>query len=377
VRITVTGASGNLGTAVLRAAAAELPDAEVVAVARRAPDADTGLAMPARTEWAERDLRFDDLTSVLDAADAVVHLAWAFHPAHRPDQTWQTNVVGTRRLLAASARVGVPHVAVASSVAAYSPRRNLDRVDERWPTDGTSAAPYAREKAYVERVLDGFAAENPTVTVTRMRPAFVFQQSAASEQRRIFAGHLAPTRAALRVAALALPVPTGLTLQAVHAEDVGGAFVAALGRQQGGAFNLAADDVLDRSGLGDVFGGHPLPVPAALVRVAVWSGATRGRGRSRRRSRSRAHPQTCAAKLGASLPASAHRHASSGFHARLLPADPRLLDALLKMPMLSTERARELLGWRPQHTAADALRSLRDGLLNKAGAPTPPLHTGA
>jgi len=337
MRLVVTGASGNLGTAVLRAAAAQLPDAEIVAVARRSPHRDADLVIPERTEWVECDLREDDLVPVLDSADAVVHLAWAFHPTHRPEQTWQTNVVGTRRLLSAAAHVQVPHLAVASSVAAYSPRRDAEPVDEQWPTDGSSDAPYAREKAYVERLLDGFAGLHPSVTVTRMRPAFVFQQSAASEQRRIFAGRLAPTRLALAAASVALPLPTGLLLQAVHADDVGSAFVAAVRLREGGAFNLTADDVLDGPGLQDVFGGRPVPVPAPLVRAAV----------------------------------------AGGFRARVLPADPRLLDALLRVPMMSNERARQRLEWEPLHSSADALASLRTGLLHQAGAPTPPLQGGA
>ena len=272
MRIVVTGASGNLGTAVLRAAEAQMPEAELVALARRSPDRGDDLAAPERTEWVECDLRDGDLAPVLETADAVVHLAWAFHPAHQPEQTWQTNVVGTRRLLEAVALAGIPHLAVASSVAAYSPREDIQPVDESWPTDGSSDASYAREKAYVERMLDAFDAGQPSVTVTRMRPAFVFQPGAASEQRRIFAGRLAPTRLALAAATMALPLPTGLVMQAVHADDVGSAFVTAVRGRVGGAFNLAADDILDGPGLREVFGGRPVPVPAPLARAAVSGG---------------------------------------------------------------------------------------------------------
>lgn len=337
MRIVVTGASGNLGTAVLRAAATELPDVEVIALARRAPDREARLVVPSRTEWVELDVADDDLAPVLEAADAVVHLAWAFHPTHQPEETWQTNVIGTRRLLDAVARAKVPHVAVASSVAAYSPRRSLDKVDEDWPTDGSSDAPYAREKAYVERALDGFETAHRDVAVTRMRPAFVFQQAAASEQRRIFGGRLAPTRMALGAASLALPLPTGLMLQAVHADDVGAAFISAIYERVAGAFNLAADDVLDGLDLQEVFGGRPIRVPAGAARLAV----------------------------------------SAGFRTHLLPADPRLLDALLRVPMLSNARAREVLGWRPRHSSAMALQALRRGLLERAGAPTPPMRVNA
>ena len=336
MRIVITGASGNLGTAVLARLAEELPDAEVSALARRSPEAAEALSTPERTEWVERDLRTDDLAAVLESADAVVHLAWAFHPARLPDETWRTNVLGSRRVLDAADRAGVGQVLAVSSVAAYSQRLDLEPVDERWPTDGASEATYAREKAYVERLLDTFEASHPSVVLTRMRPVFVFQAAAAEEQRRIFAGSLAPTRLAIRAAALALPLPTGLALQAVHADDVAAAIVAAVHRHEGGVFNLAGDGILRDGELQQVFGGRPVELPAPLLRSLM----------------------------------------AAGFAARILPADPRLFDALLRVPMLSTQRARERLDWQPRQTGSDALRSLRTGLLNSRGAPTPPLQAG-
>ena len=46
-------------------------------------------------------------------------------------------------------------VVYASSVGAYSPSPKDRAVDEGWPTDGWPSAAYIREKAYLERVLDG------------------------------------------------------------------------------------------------------------------------------------------------------------------------------------------------------------------------------
>jgi hypothetical protein len=65
-------------------------------------------------------------------------------------------------------------------------------VDETWPTHSLPSAGYGREKAYVERVLDAFEARHPDTRVVRLRPAFIFQRSAATEQRRIFAGPFLP-----------------------------------------------------------------------------------------------------------------------------------------------------------------------------------------
>ena len=50
----------------------------------------------------------------------------------------------------------------------------------------------AFSKVFVERLLDAFEAQHPDFRVVRLRPAFVFQRPAATEQRRIFGGALLP-----------------------------------------------------------------------------------------------------------------------------------------------------------------------------------------
>jgi nucleoside-diphosphate-sugar epimerase len=143
-------------------------------------------------EWRAADVAHDELHTLVDGADAVVHLAWMFQPTHRPDITWQANAVGTRRMLAAVADQRVPTVVVASSVAAYSPAQGEQMVDESWPTNGPSTASYAREKAYVERALDAFELANPDIRTVRVRPAFVFQRSAGTEQPASSGDHWCP-----------------------------------------------------------------------------------------------------------------------------------------------------------------------------------------
>lgn len=333
MRIVVTGASGNIGSAALRELTAEGRH-DVVGVARRRPDL-PATTPPSAVSWREADVGVDDLTPLFDGADAVVHLAWKFQPTHRPDETWRTNVVGTRRVVDAVRRAGVPALVCASSLAAYSPADPADPdrpVDEDWATDGASSAAYCREKAYNERVLDAAEQGARDLRVVRLRPAFVFQRSAASEQRRIFGGALVRPWMLERVPVA--PVPHGLRLQAVHAEDVGRAIRAAVERPVRGAFNLAADGVLRREELGEILGARTVDVPPGLVHGA----------------------------LGAA------------WLARLAPVPATLADALLAVPLLSAERARSELGWTPQHSAADAVRAFLSGAARSAGTGMPPLH---
>jgi hypothetical protein len=105
--------------------------------------------------------------------------------------TWQANAVGSARVFEAVSAAGVGVLVYASPVGAYSPGPGR-RADESRPTHSVPAAASGREKAYVERLLDAFEARQPDTRVVRLRPAFIFQREAASEQRRIFAGLLLP-----------------------------------------------------------------------------------------------------------------------------------------------------------------------------------------
>jgi nucleoside-diphosphate-sugar epimerase len=330
MRIVVTGATGNLGSAAVRELSAAGHD--VVGVARRSPleHEVTGTSVT----WTEADVSTDDLRPVVAGADAVVHLAWRFQPTREPEVTWATNAVGSRRVLDAVADEGVPVLVCVTSIAAYSPAAGDDPVDESWPTDGTSAAAYCREKAYVERALDAFECAAPGVRVVRLRPAFVFQRSASSEQRRIFAGPLArPGLFDVRRIPV-VPVPRGLRFQAVHTGDVGAAVVAAVERPERGAFNLAGPGLLRRAEVADIFRARTVEVPSAAVRSAL----------------------------------------AGGFRGRLAPVPPELYDALVRLPVMATDRAEKELGWSPRHSAQDAITAFLDGARLRGGSDLPPLH---
>jgi UDP-glucose 4-epimerase len=322
-RIAVTGATGNVGVALLTRLL-EDPDVErVVGMARRPPNWRFD-----RLEWQALDLADAEsavpvLRQVFSEVDAVVHLAWAFQPTHQPEETWRVHAVGSRLVTAAAAEAGVSVFVHQSSVGAYSPGPGHgERVDESWPTDSLPTAGYGREKAYVERVVDAMEAACPKMRVVRFRPAFIFQRGAAGEQRQIFAGWVLPQKLVADHRLPVLPWPGGLRFQALHAADMAEAIWLGLTRSVRGAFNLAAEPVVGADEMAEVLGANrPIHLPVIVARAAV----------------------------------------AAGWRSRILPTEPALLDLVNAIPLLDVTRARTELGWEPRYSSIDALRALVEG----------------
>ncbi|WP_216588325.1 SDR family oxidoreductase [Streptomyces brasiliscabiei] len=329
--IVVTGATGNVGTSLVRLLAEDTDVGRIRGLARRVPS-----WAPAKTDWSAMDVGSEktDLAEVFEGADAVVHLAWAFQPTHDPATTWRTNVLGSIRVFEAVAAAKVPTLVHASSVGAYSPGPKGRAVDESWPTHGWPDAAYCREKAYLERALDSFEHTHPGVRVVRMRPAFLFKRESASEQRRIFGGRFVPGQLARPELLPFLPDIPGLKVQTLHTDDAARAYRLALRSEVRGAFNLAAESPVDAELLGEVLGSRPVRLPRAAARSAV----------------------------------------AAAWNLRLLPASPHLFDAVLRLPLMDSSRARDELRWRPERTAVEVLEEFLEGLRQGAGAETEPLR---
>ena len=121
MRIVVTGATGNVGTSVLRAL--QNGEHEIVGVARRPPERPEPPYDVAGWEALDlsREDEFGRLRAAIRGADAIVHLAWEFQPARRYEQLEALGVGGTRRVAEAAALERVPHLLHMSSAGAYSP----------------------------------------------------------------------------------------------------------------------------------------------------------------------------------------------------------------------------------------------------------------
>ena len=330
MRVVVVGATGNAGTSLVEALSDDPAVDSVLGLARRLP-----VWLPPKVEWAAADIARDELVPHFRGAGAVVHLAWAIQPSHDRDRLWRINVHGSDRVFQAVADADVPAIVYASSVGAYSPGPKDRLVDETWPTGGTRTSFYARHKAEVERRLDRFEHEHPDVRAVRLRPGLIFKRESGEEQRRLFAGRFFP-RFLARYVPIVPDLPR-LRFQAVHSHDVGEAYRLAVTGDVRGAFNIAADPVLDPDALAEILNARKLPVPRTLARAAV----------------------------------------AATWRLRLQPTPEGWLDMALAVPLMDTTRAREELGWEPSRGAGDAIRDVLEGISKGGRLPTPPLTKGA
>jgi nucleoside-diphosphate-sugar epimerase len=120
--------------------------------------------------------------------------------------------------------------------------------------------------------------------------------------------------------------------------DVGEAYrLAAVSDGARGAYNVAADPVLDPDELASVLGARKVKVSAAVLR----------------------------------------RAASVTWRMRLQPAPEGWLDMALGVPIMDTSRMRDELGWMPRRSSGGALLDLLAGMRDRSGADTPPLRPDA
>ena len=151
---------------------------------------------------------------------------------------------------------------------------------------------------------------------------------------RLFIGPLAPLSLLDRERLPVVPGGPRLRVQGVHADDVAEAYVRAAVADVRGAFNLAADPVLDGPALARRYQGRVVPVPVPALRAA----------------------------------------AAVTWLARLQPVEPGWIDLATGVPLLSSARAATELGWTPRIDALEAIAELFTGMAEHAGAPSPALR---
>jgi nucleoside-diphosphate-sugar epimerase len=323
--VAVTGPTGDIGRAAVRALEQAPEVGRVVGMARRPFDpSDLGWE---RAEYRQGDvLDRDSVDALVQGADVVVHLAFIIFGDR--EETREINLEGSRNVFEAAVAAGASRLVYTSSVAAYgfhddNPQPLTEDVEPR----GTEGFYYSAQKAELEGLLEDLT-RGKNIETYVLRPCIVAGPDATTLVDEVvdmmsLNGVLEPFQRMLQslpVVAPVLPDP-GVPFQLVHHDDVATAVrAAALGRGAPGVYNLAAEETLTTSDIARSLGWRSLPVPSLAVDAAT----------------------------------------SVLTNAPLMPARAGWANAFSVPVVMDTARARDELGWVPEHGSQATLTETVD-----------------
>src|ERR1700730_12258593 len=318
--VAVTGPTGEMGQAVVSALERSREVSRVLGMARRPFE-------PAERGWKKVSYRRGDVldraavADLVAEADVVVHLAFFIMGGEQESRT--VNLDGSRNVFEATVAAGAKRLIYASSVAAYGFHRETPQpLTEEVPALGTASHYYSAHKAEVERLLEktlaGARTEasvfRPGIAAGPDAPLLIDSLPYAQISERL-PGAVLRLLDGVPILKPVLPDP-GIPFQLVHHDDVATAMRAAvLGRGTPGVYNLAGPGELTVKQLADELGWYSIPVPELAVdAVAQMIG-----------------------RLG------------------FLPAQAQWIAAFREQVIMSTQKARRELRWRPKYDAMTTL----------------------
>jgi len=268
-RILVTGADGFLGRSVVAALARESVSRLVAADVREVP---AERRLPGVT-YLVQDVRDPALAQTLadHAIDSVVHLASIVTPGKGSSREFEysVDVLGSKNVLDACVAQGVAQVVVSSSGAAYGYYAdNPAWLRETDALRGNEVFAYAHHKRLVEEMLAQYRADHPALAQTVLRIGTILGERVDNQITALFDK---PRLLAIR--------GSESPFVFVWDEDVTGAIVHALRTQRAGCFNLAGDGALALREIARRLGKPVLELPAGLLRAALAVGSTLGLSR--------------------------------------------------------------------------------------------------
>ena len=269
--VAVTGPTGEIGIAALRALDASPSVGRVIGMAR-SPFHPGDHELSDKVEYRRGDvLDRDSVDGLVEGADVVVHLAFII--MGDPEAARDINLEGSRNVFEATVAAGAKRLVYTSSVAAYGFHEdNPQPLTEDVPTRGSDSFYYSAHKAELERVLDETIAGSD-VGAWVFRPCIV-AGAGAPMLIEAMVGSLplfGQLRLARRIADQVpflgpiLPDP-GVDFQLVHTDDVAQALLAAVeGRGEPGRYNLAGQGAMTISRMARALGWLSVPIPGVAV----------------------------------------------------------------------------------------------------------------
>ena len=304
MRIVLTGASGDFGTAILRRLVTESWVESIVAVSR----SPLRVSDP-RIETVSLDLASDPVDRVVAGADAVVHCAFVVEEPRDKAAARRVNVDGSARVLRAAADAGVGVCVMTSSVNAYGPRGGPEVLDESAPIGAGPEHYYLHHKALVEEDIRRWRrGSDGSMAVAVLRPTYIVGPDMDNSGLR-----------SMRARVVAYPTPRTSYYQFLHQDDLADAYVRVIRDRVDGEFNLGAEDAVTVADLCRWNRSLCIPLPLGLAGTL----------------------------------------ADLGYRLRLLPYSSHWVTP--GEPVTTSRRLREATGWRPGRTSADAARLMLAG----------------
>lgn len=252
--VAITGASGYVGSRLLRKLENEEGISKLVAFDNLAP------VVPIRNMAAYRT----DVTKPIDEAltkhnvSALVHLAFiATRGANRRgvETIRDTNLAALESVLESSARAGVNHIVYLSSHTVYGAHAdNPIPLTDAAPLRPIPDFPYGYDKFLSEQMLQEFQETHPDIAVTILRSCMVLGPSAGNYITRAF---FRPWL--LRVLGYNPP------LQFVYEDDLARILTIVVQRRLSGVFNVAGDGVVFYKEFAELIKSRLINLPAFLA----------------------------------------------------------------------------------------------------------------
>jgi UDP-glucose 4-epimerase len=249
-RIAVTGASGYLGGRFVRQLLAR-PGVEFVLGLDVKPPS---LPADQRFCFVEHDVATPCAPLLRKhGIEAVVHLAFCFHPVRDRARATRVNVEGTRQVLAGAIEAGLATALYSSSGTAYGALPdNPGRLVEDAPLRAGPAFQYAQEKRLTDETWQAFARENPAMRVMVARPPVIMGPSVDNYLSRMIDKPI-----------MFLVRGTPAPMQFIHEQDAAEGLVVLLERGRTGIYNMGPPDTLTLPEVAAMFGRR-------LVRLPAW-----------------------------------------------------------------------------------------------------------
>ena len=274
MRVFVTGGTGFIGGHVVRRLR-ERGD-EVICLVRN-PEKAADLEQLG-CELLQGDLADETvLTAAMRGADAVIHGAAIYEvgiPKGDHEQMFETNVLGTERVLGAALAAGIPKVVYISTVAAFG-NTHGEVVDETYEHPGREFTSYYEETKYRAHQIARRMIAEDNLPCVLVQPGGVYgpedHSSLGQQINQFLAGRLP-----------LLPFPD-LGLNLVHVEDVADGVLLALDKGTPGEAYVLGGELTTMRGLIDTVGsvtGKKPPrraMPTSMLKLMAPAGPVVGK----------------------------------------------------------------------------------------------------